>query len=177
MPETTTTKTQSTTTDRTPAEVAKSYFEAVAARDPASMVEHWEPGQKGVIHGLVELELPDGHRSWFEGFFGAFPDLQFEVLSITSEGELAAVRWRAQGTFDGSSMFEGMEPNGKRIDLQGVDLLTVREGLIRDLHAYSNAVEMMRQLGALPEAGSGQEKAMLGALNARTKLTKRLRRR
>jgi hypothetical protein len=36
---------------------------------------------------------------------------------------------------------------------------------------------MMRQLGALPPQGSMQEKAMLGALNGRTALLKRLRRR
>lgn len=64
----------------------------------------------------------------------------------------------------------GLDPNGNSIDVQGIDLLTVRDGSIVELHAYSNGVELMRQLGALPEAGSGQERAMMGALNVRTKV-------
>jgi hypothetical protein len=35
---------------------------------------------------------------------------------------------------------------------------------------------MARQLGALPAAGSAQEKAMLGLVNLRTKVAHRLRR-
>ena len=38
-----------------------------------------------------------------------------------------------------------------------------------------NGAEMARQLGALPPAGSGAEKAMTAALNAKTKALARLR--
>lgn len=164
-----------TETEKVAAQVAREYFEAVANRDVEAMISHWRPGGTGHIHGLADLTPPADYRRWFGAFFAAFPDLRFEVLSITTEDEMAAVRWRATGTFSGSTRFEGLDPNGNSIDVQGIDLLTVRDGLIDQLHAYSNAVEMMRQLGALPEAGSAQERAMMGALNLRTRLTSALR--
>ena len=90
------------------------------------------------------------------------------MTNIVAYGETAAVRWRATGTFDGEGKFEGLTPNGATIELEGIDMLTVRDGLIHENRAYTNAMEMARQLGALPPAGSLPEKAMFGALNLKT---------
>ena len=75
-----------------------------------------------------------------------------------ASGEKAAVRWRASGTFSGIGRFEGLDPNGARVDLQGCDVLTVRDGRIQRNDAYMNGAEMARQLGALPPAGSAGRK-------------------
>jgi steroid delta-isomerase-like uncharacterized protein len=159
------------------ATVARTYFEAVAAQDLEAMVAPWQPGAPDVIHGVVEMRVPEDLRSWFGNLFAAFPDFRFEILDITATGEKAAVRWHATGTFDGSARFEGLDPNGARIDLEGCDVLTVREGLIVRNDAYMNDAEMARQLGALPPAGSAPEKAMTAALNLKTRLMRRLRER
>ena len=90
-------------------------------------------------------------------------------------GEKAAVHWRATGSFSGSARFEGLEPNGARVDVQGCDVLTVREGKVVHNDAYMNGAEMARQLGALPPQGSGPEKAMTALLNLKTRLGKRRR--
>lgn len=157
--------------------VARAYFEAVAARDLEAMVGFYEPGGSGEIHGLVELVAPAGYRAWFANLFAAFPDFRFEILDVVAEGEQAAVRWRATGTFDGNTRFEGMEPTGARVDLTGCDLLTIRGGKIQRNEAYMNGSQMAQQLGALPAAGSLQERAMLAALNLKTRLQRALRRR
>jgi predicted ester cyclase len=99
-----------------------------------------------------------------------------EVVDLVVEGEHAAVRWRATGTFDGSGRFEGLVPTGESIDITGFDLLTVRDGQIEHNEAYVNGMELARQLGALPAQDSMQERAMLGAVNLRTKAAARLRR-
>ncbi len=169
---------EAATEPRSAAEVAKSYFEAVAARDIDAMLEHWHPDGEGYIHGMVdEIRIPDTYRGWFADMFEAFPDWRFEVLDIVAEGEQAAVRWRATATFSGSKSFEGMAPNGARVETEGCDVLTVRDGKLVSNYAYTNGTEMARQLGALPAAGSAQEKAMLALVNARTKLRERLNRR
>jgi predicted ester cyclase len=64
------------------------------------------------------------------------------------------VHWTATGTFTGTGRFEGMAPNGASIELRGLDLLTVRDGMVVDNQAYTNGAELARQLGALPPAGS-----------------------
>ena len=79
-----------------------------------------------------------------------------EIVEIVAEGEKAAVRWRAHGTFSGDASFEGLDPNGARVDVEGCDVLTVRNGRIEHNDAYMNGAEMIRQLGALPPAGSAR---------------------
>jgi len=150
-------------------EVAAAYFSTVGKRDLDAMAAFWEPGGVGEIHGLVELIAPDSYRAWFAGLFQAVPDFELKVLEIIASGEKAAVRWHATGTFNGPGKFEGLDATGARVDMEGCDLLTIREGLIRENRAYMNATEMARQLGAMPPAGSPGEKAMLGAVNLRTR--------
>jgi len=156
--------------------VARAYFEAIAARDLDAMTEFYEVGGTGEIHGLVELTAPHSYRVWFANLFAAFPDFRFEILDIVAEGDLAAVRWHASGTFDGEVKFEGVDPTGGRVDLTGCDVLRIHNGKIHRNDAYMNGAQMAQQLGALPPTGSLPERAMLGALNLKTRLTRALRR-
>lgn len=155
--------------------VARAYFEAIRRRDLDAMEAFYEQGGTGEIHGLVQLRVPGTYRAWFGGLFQAFPDFEFEILDVMSAGEKAAVRWRARGGFTGSTRFEGLDPNGARIDVQGCDVLTIREGRIHRNDAYMNAAEMARQLGALPPRGSAPEKALTAVLNLKTRLIGQLR--
>ena len=162
---------------RTTEEVARSYFERVAARDPAGMMEHWRPGGIGHIYGLAELRAPDSYRPWFETMFRAFPDMQFEVLDITSDDERASVRWRARASFSGDVPFEGVEPNGAEVEMQGCDVLVIKDGKVTELHAYLNGTDMARQIGFLPAQGSPPERAMLGLFNLGTRAKRALQNR
>jgi predicted ester cyclase len=148
-------------------QVAIAYFEVIGNRDIDGMMKLWEPGCYGYIHGIADLRVPDGYREYFGGLFTAFPDFQMEITDLVAYGDKAAVRWTARGTFTGGK-FEGLSPTGARIEMEGCDLLTIRDGLIRENRAYFNATEMARQLKAMPPAGSIGERAMLGAVNART---------
>jgi steroid delta-isomerase-like uncharacterized protein len=154
--------------------VARAYFEAVAARDLEAMAACWEPGSLDVIHGIAEMRVPEDLRSWFGNLFAAFPDWRFEILDVIASGEKAAVRWHATGTFDGTGQFEGLVPNGKNVDVEGCDVLTVHNGLVVRNDAYTNGAEIARQLGALPPAGSPPEKALTAVLNLATRLRTQL---
>jgi predicted ester cyclase len=169
------TKAKAESTDT--AAVARSYFEAIGRQDLDAMEAHYAPGGGGPIHGLVELRVGGNYREWFGNLFRAFPDWRFEILDIVAEGERAAVEWHATGTFKGHVRFEGMEPNGASIDVQGCDLVTIRDGRIVDNQAYTSGTEIARQLGALPPQGSTAERAMTAALNLKTRATKALRQR
>jgi len=141
-----------------------------------AMAACWEPGGRDVLHGIADLAVPEDLRSWFGGLFTAFPDFAFEVLDILPAGEKVAVRWRATGTFDGVGSFEGLLPNGSQVDIQGCDVLTVRDGKVHHNDAYSSGTELARQIGALPPAGSAPERALTGLLNVKTRLARRFAR-
>ncbi len=157
------------------ASVARAYFGAVARRDVEGMVACWEPGTRDVIHGVADMRVPEDLRSWFGSLFASFPDFSFEILDVIASGEKAAVHWHATGTFDGTARFEGLMPNGGRVDVQGCDVLTVRDGKVVHNDAYMNGAEMARQLGALPPQGSPPERALTAALNLKTRLAASLR--
>lgn len=152
-----------------PTTVARAYFEAIGARDLDAAAEMWNPEGVDVLHGMAELTFPHGFKQWFGTLFAAFPDFEMEVLTIAASKENAAVRWRLTGTFNGTGTFEGMKPNGARVEMEGCDMLTIRDGKIEENFAYLNGTEMARQLGAMPPAGSSAERGMLAALNAKTK--------
>jgi predicted ester cyclase len=156
--------------------VARAYFDAVSRRDLDAMAAVWEPGSLDVLHGVAELRVPEDLRGWFGNLFAAFPDWRFEVLDVLPSGEKAAVRWHATGTFDGSARFQGLVPNGKSIDVEGCDVLTVRGGRVVRNDAYLNGAEMARQLGALPPEGSLPERGLTGLLNLGTLARARLKR-
>jgi predicted ester cyclase len=164
------------TDTQTAREVVAEYFDALAARDPDRAVESWRPGAVDELFGFGEMIAPDGIRDYFAGLFAAIPDWRFEVLDTVAEGDQVAVHWRATGTFTGEGRLEGFVANGRSVDMRGLDILTVEDGKIVKNFAYTNAMELARQIGAMPPSGSAQEKAMASIFNAKTALTKRLRR-
>jgi predicted ester cyclase len=165
-----------TTETETAREVVTEYFDALADRDPDRAVKTWKPGSIDDFFGIGELVAPDDIREYFRNLFAAIPDWQFEVLDMVAEGEKVAVHWRAKGTFTGTEKLEGFVANGRSLDLRGLDILTVEDGEIVANFAYTNAMELARQIGALPPTGSTQERAMASLFNAKTALTKRLKR-
>jgi hypothetical protein len=74
-----------------------------------------------------------------------------------------------RGTFDGAP-FQGIEPTGKAVDMRGVDVFDVEDGLLIGCTGYYDGAEFARQAGMLPPRDSGAERAMTNAFNAVTKL-------
>jgi steroid delta-isomerase-like uncharacterized protein len=163
------------TKTETPRTVVTEYFDALAARDLDRAVATWKAGSVDRLYGFADMVAPDGIRDYFASLFAAIPDFRLEVQSMVAEDDQVAVHWRASGTFDGDGKFQGLSPNGRPVELQGLDLLTVEDGKITSNYAYTNGMEFARQVGALPARDSAPERAMAAAFNAKTALEKRLR--
>jgi glyoxylase-like metal-dependent hydrolase (beta-lactamase superfamily II)/predicted ester cyclase len=155
-------------------EVAERYFGALRARDAEAMAACWRAGGMDRLVGQAELVAPDDVRRYFSELFAAIPDFELEVLDLTTEGERCAVRWRARGTFSGPGSFQGLAPTGARLEMEGCDVLRVHDGVIFHNDAYLDGMELARQIGVLPAAGSTAERRMTGAVNARTRVVRRI---
>jgi steroid delta-isomerase-like uncharacterized protein len=146
----------------------RSYFEALGRRDVAAVGEHW--AEEGVLE-LVPLGVRRGRhevKDFFSELFAAVPDA--EVLStgvVAQEGRVAA-EWHIRGTFDGET-FQGIDPTGRQIELRGLDLIEVEDGLIKGNTAYYDGMDFARQVGMMPPQDSGAERAMKSVFNAVTK--------
>lgn len=155
------------------ARTAEDYFGALARRDAHAAAAMWSPGGAGHLFGVGPVQGPAGVQALFGEIFAAIPDWRMELRAVVAEGEQVAVRWRAAGTFSGGP-FQGIEPTGSRLDLEGLDLLTIRDGRIHANDAFMDGLTYARQLGLLPAQGSPAEARLQRAFNARTRAARRL---
>src|SRR6202012_420267 len=86
-------------TKSSPESVARRYFDAIAARDLDGAVALWADGGRDNVRGQVDVLAPEGVREFLAELLGAVPDLDFRVVSTTSEQDRCAVQWRLTGTF------------------------------------------------------------------------------
>ena len=162
-----------TTTESAEAVVTR-YFEALAARDLDAMGACWAPDGIEHLAGLADVTGPEGVRGYFGELFGAFPDFSLKVRRTVVQEDRVTVLWDATGTFAGPGTFQGFEANGARIELEGMDLLEVRDGRIVRNDAFTDGMTIARQLGILPPDGSRQQLGMVKATNAKTRLVRRM---
>jgi glyoxylase-like metal-dependent hydrolase (beta-lactamase superfamily II)/predicted ester cyclase len=151
--------------------IARRYFEAIGARELDAAVEMWAVGGREHVRGQVDVVAPEGLRTFIGDLLGALPDLTVEILSATTEDDRCALQWRFTGTFAGPGRFGGLAPTGHPIVLEGIDLVTVRDGLIQSNDAFTDTMTVPRQIGMMPPLGSSAEERLLGAFNLKTSLT------
>lgn len=147
----------------------RSYFDAVLARDPEEMGKHLSEDVVEEIPGVGVLRGPDAVKGYFRDMFKALPDAEMTVQRVVADDTRAAVEWRLRANFTGGP-YQGIEPNGRHLELRGFDLIEIEKGKIKSNTAYFDTSEFARQIGMLPPTDSGAERAMLGAFNAVTKV-------
>jgi glyoxylase-like metal-dependent hydrolase (beta-lactamase superfamily II)/predicted ester cyclase len=151
--------------------VARRYFETIAERDVDAAVALWAEGGREYVRGQVDVLAPEGVREFIGSLIEAMPDMRMEVVETTTEGERCAVRWTLTGTFAGPGSLNGVQATGHPLKLEGVDVLTVRDGLVQANDAFSDGMEVARQIGLMPPQGSSAEQGLTGAFNMKTKVT------
>jgi steroid delta-isomerase-like uncharacterized protein len=106
----------------------------------------------------------------------AFPDLRFDKTDTphrTAGGDQVAWRWRMRGTMTGPLDPPGFAPTGRPIEIEGVDLWTMREGRIARYSAFYDNNALAIQLGIVPPPGSAGEKAMVMLQRAQAAVMRR----
>jgi steroid delta-isomerase-like uncharacterized protein len=156
-------------TTRSAEETARAAFAAFMAHDVDGILANWHPDG---IQDWVALGIYRGHaemRELFTGLFAATPDLEMTIEAVTSDERRCVIQWRSAGTHTGPS-FMGLDPTGKRIELRGVDVMEVEDGLVVRNTVYYDGAAFARALGMLPPQDSGAEKLMIGTFNGVTRL-------
>lgn len=149
--------------------MAKAVFDAVIAKDPDAIVAFGAPDY---VDDFVAVGIFRGHdeiRGFFRELFAAAPDLEMTVDRIVGDDSTAVVQWHATGTFSGGA-FQGIQPTGRRVDIRGVDVMEISNGLIQRNTIYYDGASFARQMGMLPRQGSRADRGMLAAFNAATRL-------
>jgi len=157
----------------TPEQAARGYIESFSEHDVGRALAHWARGGRQHVRGQIDTVAPDGVREQIEALIAAAPDFRFEVVGTVSEGERCALHWRLRGHFNGSARLYGVRPTGDRLELEGVDIFTVRDGLIVANDAFSDSMEFTRQIGMMPPRGSRRERFFTALFNLRPRRRRR----
>jgi steroid delta-isomerase-like uncharacterized protein len=121
----------------------------------------------------------DDVRTFLDSVWRAFPDLEFEWVDgpyILPGQPKAAFYWKGGGTHTGRLDPPGFAPTGKRIEFEGADFHEYRDGRVCRLRIVFDMVDVGRQLGTLPKAGSQVEKAGAAAQRLAMSIQEQLRR-
>jgi steroid delta-isomerase-like uncharacterized protein len=141
-----------------PAQVVALCTEDVVWEDP--LTERPERGREAVTEYLhaVWLALPDLRFIWPEGPYASF------------EGVKLALHWRVSGTMLGRMEPPGFAPTGRTFEIEGVDLLELRDGLVCAYSGFFDVRGIAQQIGALPAPGSRGERLAVRAQNLAARL-------
>lgn len=155
-------------------QIAERFLTAANEHDIDAMIAMWEPG--GVEHFPTfeqSFRVPDEFAAHFRSLFDAFPDVQWDIVSITQDAELVVVRSRMHGTHLGP--YQGIAATGKSFAVDTVDFLRIRDGTIVGNEVLFDGLTVLRQIGVLPPARSRRERTLQRAFNLLTRLRHRLR--
>jgi steroid delta-isomerase-like uncharacterized protein len=91
-----------------------------------------------------------------DGFFAAFPDLRFEIVSVIEKDDRSgAAEISLTGTHTGpleSPTGQKIPPTNKRVELKGAGFVKLNErGEIVEERRYYDVGTFLRQLGLMPE--------------------------
>ena len=94
---------------------------------------------------------PEGVKGVVTMFRSAIPDLRVIVEDMIAEGDKVAVRYTLEGTHEGELF--GVPPTGQRLSIKSMTVERVSDGKIREHWRVTDNLEMMQQLGVVPEPG------------------------
>lgn len=111
----------------------------------------WREGEEGIVSGQKAL------KDNLEDIFRTFPDWKMEITEMVAEGESVVIRCRVSGTHRGRAtkrvnggFLLGVEPTGKRFEVQHIHWYRVHNGKITDHFTNRDDLGMTQQLGLLP---------------------------
>lgn len=92
-----------------------------------------------------KLSTIENFKSIFSMMRKGFPDMQFKIEDVITQGDKVVVRYRMTGTHSGD--FMGMKATNRKVDLQGVDIMRVSNGKFVEHWGFMDSMQLMQQLG------------------------------
>jgi len=93
----------------------------------------------------------EGGFAYLFGFMNAFPDSRVVIDDMIAEGDQVVTKKTFTGTHTGD--FAGIPATGKKVTLQFVDIMRVRDGKIVEHWNCIDQLSFMQQLGVIPAPG------------------------
>jgi steroid delta-isomerase-like uncharacterized protein len=100
------------------------------------------PGQPEPLQG------PKGYLMIIAMMRSGFPNIQWALEDLITEGDKAAARFTMRGTHNGE--FFGVPPTGKIIVVQAINFYRLANEQIIEEYGQPDMLGLLRQIGAIP---------------------------
>jgi steroid delta-isomerase-like uncharacterized protein len=109
------------------------------------------PGMVFENHTAGESATGPAVREHIGAIFATWPDIAFETRRLYVREDLVVQEWTATATH-AKTMRRGdlvVEPTGRVVKWEGVDVIPLADGLVQRKDVYSDSVSILRQVGLL----------------------------
>ena len=100
----------------------------------------------------------DELKAEFKDFFAMYPDIHIKTNYMMSRGDTVIAYVTMTGTNSGPMM--GKPATNKSFNIDGVDIITLKDGKATDRWGYFEDMKMMTQLGMMPDMSKMGEQNM-----------------
>ena len=105
-------------------------------------------------HNVFVDDGREANRQFWASFFAALPDLTATMEDLVVSGDRVVGRFVYRGTHLGD--FLGIPATARPIEMRSIDIWRVADGMFVEHWDELNTLEVLQQLGALPQpAASG----------------------
>jgi steroid delta-isomerase-like uncharacterized protein len=136
-----------------PKDVARRWVDAFNAHDERRMGELTAQGASMSAPGDMELSGRDATVGYAMGWLNAFPDSRITVHDEIAEGATVVQRFTFEGNH--TAPLEGpagtIPATGRRLTGRALQVLRVEGEEVADVHLYFDQVQVLTQLGLMPE--------------------------
>jgi steroid delta-isomerase-like uncharacterized protein len=139
----------------TPRETVHAVVAAFNAHDLSTLAGFFTPDVVIVSPDTKEVKGREQATEWERSLMDTFPDAMMEIAASYDSGDTVVLEWVFRGTNTGPLQLpsgETLPATGKQVSVRGVDISTIENGAVASLHAYWDQLELMTQLGLMPEA-------------------------
>lgn len=122
--------------------------------------EVWNQGNTAAADELMTVDamivLPgsgqvskESFKAFVTTFRKAFPDWHSTEEELITEEDRVAERWTGRGIHRGE--FQGIAPTGRQVIVPGFVFYRLASGKITEFHGLFDRLDLMQQLGAIPD--------------------------
>ena len=87
-------------------------------------------------------------KDYYNNYLVGFSNVTFTISDIFGQGDKIVKHWNFKGTHTGD--FFGIPATGKEVNVDGVTLVTMKDGKILQEQDFFDNLEFMQQLGLIP---------------------------
>ncbi|HMG67225.1 MAG TPA: ester cyclase [Chitinophagaceae bacterium] len=90
----------------------------------------------------------EGVKGWLNNVLHAFPNIHYTLIDYVENDERLVLHWIADGNHHGS--FLKIPASGKPVTINGISLLKIEHGKIKEGKLFWDLAGVLRQIGLLP---------------------------